>query len=346
MAAIDPQTLLEEAKCYACFAQTSLPEMLKLALLSRIAVNGAGGGGGSQTPWTSDINGGGFDLSNVDNIAATTFNGALTGNVTGNLTGNVTGNLTGNVTGASSLNVLKAGDTMTGLLTIAQATANTSALAVTGYSLTGANAQSLMSLAGTWNTSGTPTAIDLNITDTASNALSILMSLRRSGTSVMSVSKFGTVTAGGFTTSGSVVLNANTSSIFIGSSLDVSIVRDAADVLAQQRTTNAQTFRWYRTFTNSSNYERGALQTAAGQVIVAAETAGTGTDDIDVSLVPAGVGRVTLPGGAQLLKTTAAMTSGAGASAGTLGNAPSIGNPAVWCPIMFNGVQHWFPCWT
>lgn len=45
MPAIDPQTLLEEAKCYACFAQASLPEMLKLALLSRIASNGGGGGG-------------------------------------------------------------------------------------------------------------------------------------------------------------------------------------------------------------------------------------------------------------------------------------------------------------
>lgn len=42
--------------------------------------------------------------------------GDVTGNVTGDLTGNVTGNLTGNVTGAASLNVLKAGDSMTGNL--------------------------------------------------------------------------------------------------------------------------------------------------------------------------------------------------------------------------------------
>lgn len=40
--------------------------------------------------------------------------GNVTGDVTGNLTGNVAGNVTGSVTGAASLNVLKAGDTMTG----------------------------------------------------------------------------------------------------------------------------------------------------------------------------------------------------------------------------------------
>ncbi len=40
----------------------------------------------------------------------------LQGNVTGNVTGNVNGNVTGNVTGSSSLNVLKAGDTMSGNL--------------------------------------------------------------------------------------------------------------------------------------------------------------------------------------------------------------------------------------
>jgi hypothetical protein len=73
---------------------------------------------------------------------------------------------------------------------------------------------------------------------------------------------------------------------------DLFILRDAANTLAQRNATNAQTFRWYRTFTDASNYERGALQTAANQVILAAETAGTGADDIDVTLTPAGTGRV------------------------------------------------------
>jgi hypothetical protein len=42
------------------------------------------------------------------------YNINVAGNVTGNLQGNVTGTVTGNVTGSSSLNVLKAGDTLSG----------------------------------------------------------------------------------------------------------------------------------------------------------------------------------------------------------------------------------------
>jgi len=90
--------------------------------------------------------------------------------------------------------VLKAGDMMTGLLTIAQATANTSAMAVTGYSLTGANAQSLLSLAGTWNTTGGPKGIDLNITNTASDATATrLLDLRVGGVSKCSVTLGGRI---------------------------------------------------------------------------------------------------------------------------------------------------------
>lgn len=89
--------------------------------------------------------------------------------------------------------VLKAGDTMTGLLTIAQATANTSALVSTGYSLTGANAQPMLSWAGTWNTSGIPTAISLNITDTASNAASLIADWKVNGLSKFSIRKNGLI---------------------------------------------------------------------------------------------------------------------------------------------------------
>lgn len=68
--------LLEESKCYMCLG-VSLPDALKMALLSRIA--DGGGGGGSQTPWSENINGGGFDLTNVNNINVTTINGAAPG---------------------------------------------------------------------------------------------------------------------------------------------------------------------------------------------------------------------------------------------------------------------------
>ena len=75
------------------------------------------------------------------------------------------------------------------------ATADTTPIGLTGYSLTGSNASSLIDLAGTWNTSGTPTAIKLNVTDTASNAASLLMDLQVGGVSTVKITKSGTIYA-------------------------------------------------------------------------------------------------------------------------------------------------------
>jgi len=72
--------------------------------------------------------------------------------------------------------------------------ANTVGIGATGYSLTGSASASFVDLAGTWNTSGTPTAIKLNITDTASNAASLLMDLQVGGASQASIDKRGTFT--------------------------------------------------------------------------------------------------------------------------------------------------------
>jgi hypothetical protein len=63
---------------------------------------------------------------------------------------------------------------------------------------------------------------------------------------------------------------------------------DADDTLALRRTTNAETFRWYRSFTDNSNYQRGALSASATAITITAESAGTGAPDIDVVLTPKG----------------------------------------------------------
>ncbi len=55
----------------------------------------------------------------------------------------------------------------------------------------GSLAGSLLNMTQTWNTSGTPTAVKLNVTDTASNAASLLMDLQVGGVSKYSVSKAG-----------------------------------------------------------------------------------------------------------------------------------------------------------
>jgi len=62
--------------------------------------------------------------------------------------------------------------TVSGLVTITQGTANTGIIASTGYSLTGSDATSMVSLAGVLNTTGTPTVFSLAVTNTASNAAS------------------------------------------------------------------------------------------------------------------------------------------------------------------------------
>ena len=68
-------------------------------------------------------------------------------------------------------------NTFTRLQTITQGTANEGVIASTGYSLTGANAQSMVDLAGTWNTSGNPTALKIAITNTASGSTAKFLSL-------------------------------------------------------------------------------------------------------------------------------------------------------------------------
>jgi len=74
-------------------------------------------------------------------------------------------------TSGGTVPLLNAANTFSAIQTITPA-ANTNALAVSGYSLTGANAQSLLDLAGTLNTSGNPAAIKLNLTNTASGTAS------------------------------------------------------------------------------------------------------------------------------------------------------------------------------
>ena len=50
-------------------------------------------------------------------------------------------------------------------------------------------------------------------------------------------------------------------------------------------------------------------------------------------------------GSTTLHTTTAALTNGAAAAAGTLLNAPVAGNPTKWVPINDNGTTRYIPCW-
>lgn len=57
-------------------------------------------------------------------------------------------------------------------------------------------------------------------------------------------------------------------------------------------------------------------------------------------------GTITKPGGTSpLLSTNTAITSGAGAAAGTLTNAPAAGDPTKWIPVSDNGTTRYIPAW-
>ena len=67
----------------------------------------------------------------------------------------------------------------------------------------------------------------------------------------------------------------------------------ATGELHQFSTTTAQKYKVYATRTDGSNFERAAINTTAGSLVeFAAETAGTGGDNLDVQLTPAGTGLV------------------------------------------------------
>jgi hypothetical protein len=70
-------------------------------------------------------------------------------------------------------------------------------LTLTGQSLTGTQATSLVDMAATWNTTGTPSALKLNVTNTASNAAAKLIELQVGGTNMLSQTIAGLLKVGG-----------------------------------------------------------------------------------------------------------------------------------------------------
>lgn len=187
-----------------------------------------------------------------------------------------------------------------------------------------------MTLEQTWNNAGvTFTGLKVNVTNTASASGSLLADVQVGGSSRLQVRADGILRLG----DGVLAISGTDAKLWrdglfgwsdstnpVSGGLDVILARDAANTLAQRNGTNAQVSRGYRTFTDASNYERWALQSGAGYFELASETAGTGTDNIDLRLTPAGTGIVS---SAAAIKSTSA-TAGIGYAAGAGGAVTQI----------------------
>lgn len=182
------------------------------------------------------------------------------------------------------------------------------ALDITPETLTGSSATSSLSIAQTWNTTGTPTALSVAVTDTASNASSLLANFTRGGNSVVSVTKtalnVGDASAfyntgqlnlrcgsgdGYISVNGSAVIKMGTGTSAVSNAVgwglsasvtagpDVFLYRDAANTLAQRNGVNAQAFRVYNSFTDASNGEWLGIRWSSNDMLIGVQANGTGS---------------------------------------------------------------------
>jgi hypothetical protein len=163
-----------------------------------------------------------------------------------------------------------AGGTMTGALTIASGTLTASAPS--------------LNITQTWNANAAFTAAKINVTKTLSDGVGLLQDWQLGSVSKANIREDGVLTCV------SVVAGAGyVNDLVIAST--ILLTTDAAATLAQRNGTTQQIFRLYNTYTDASNYERLTLTGVAGtSVNITAETLGTGGDNLDIVLTPAGTG--------------------------------------------------------
>jgi hypothetical protein len=118
---------------------------------------------------------------------------------------------------------------------------------------------------------------------------------------------------------------------------DLTLFRDAADILAQRRTTNAQASRVYGTFTDASNYVRAALSSTSTAVTLAAETAGTGADNIPLNLTAAGTGTIKVNSVAEVVVSSTVAGLPAAPAVGMLTRVTDATAPAVGVTVVGGG---------
>jgi len=183
----------------------------------------------------------------------------------------------------------------------------------------------VQSFTQTWNAGAvTFTGWKINITDTASASASLIADLQVGGATKFAVGKTGVTQALRYTnntgaSSGGLdfisgytrLLSYNASVCFAcidgGAGLfasgiaawganyfapDAFVYRDAANTLNMRNGANAQTLRVSGTHTDASNYVRAALAATSTAVTLTAETAGTGADNVPLTITAGGTSHV------------------------------------------------------
>ncbi len=162
-----------------------------------------------------------------------------------------------------------------------------------------------LNLAYTTNkAAGNDTGLVVNQTDTASPGTSYLADFQVGGNSKLSIDNYGYIRLANIailyadqdfvfrpTNSSNNVYSLGSTVFGMSSALpvswsatidgraakDLTILRDAANTLAQRNSTNAQTYNIYNTYTDASNYERGGFKWNSNVLEVGSYAAGTGT---------------------------------------------------------------------
>jgi hypothetical protein len=172
---------------------------------------------------------------------------------------------------------------------------------------TGGLSGSILNLEQTWNTSGTPTAIKLNVTNTASNAASNLMDLQVGAVSMFKVNKDGAVSLNSLDKPlGTLLINSTSvagatiygnTRIQAGSlnfNANLYLYPDDANILAQRNSINPQAFRLYNTYTSSTNFERLNLRWDTNVVKIGTEKGSAGGTARDLVFETNATGRMTI----------------------------------------------------
>lgn len=172
---------------------------------------------------------------------------------------------------------------------------------------------------GEWFIKG-GSAAGVYLSTNSSNFLNIRNSSSATGVAALAIDIASGSTHGVYADSGSLTLRAAatlgwSSTADARDTLDTVAVRDAAGVWAWRNGATAQTVRGYASYTDASNYTRWALSAATGSpgnVTLAAESAGTGSANVDIVLAPKGSGGVRI--GAFYHQLTEMTAPAAGAS--------------------------------